>query len=146
MVSVRHLLDTCFISDLAKTVIPVGLEAWSRANNAEECAISVVTIGELKHGINILPDGRRRSELEAWIARDVIERFADRTIDVTMEIVEAWALLTARAHVSHRHLSMPDGLILATAVVHQLTVVTRNVRDFSGYDVLIVNPWDGTGA
>jgi len=146
MLSVQHLLDTCFIADLVQTVIPAGLEAWSRANNAEECGISVVSIGEIRHGINILPHGRRRSELEAWIERDVVQRFADRTIDVTVEIAEAWAALAAQAHLSHRHLSMPDGLILATAVVQKLTVVTRNVRDFSGYDVPIINPWDGADA
>ena len=142
MGSLRHLLDTCFLSDLAKVAPPGGLEAWSRTNNAEECAISVVTIGELRHGINILAEGRRRAELRDWIARDVIQRFADRTVDVTLEIAEAWAGLTAQARMSRRSLSVPDGLILATAVVHRLTVVTRNMRDFSGYDVPIVNPWE----
>src|SRR5665213_179274 len=135
MISLRHLLDTCFLSDLTKAVPPAGLEAWSRANNAEECAISVVTIGELRHGINILPEGRRRTELRDWIARDVLQRFADRTVDVTVEIAEAWAGLTAQARLSRRTLSVPDGLILATAAVHRLTVVTRNIHDFSGYDV-----------
>lgn len=142
MVSLQFLLDTCFLSDLAKVVPPTGIKAWSRASNVEECAISVITIGEITHGINILPEGGRRTELRNWIARDVIQRFADRTVGVTVEIAEAWAGLTAQAHRSKRNLSAPDGLILATAVVRRLTLVTRNVRDFSGYDVPIVNPWD----
>ncbi|HSU98319.1 MAG TPA: type II toxin-antitoxin system VapC family toxin [Gemmatimonadaceae bacterium] len=142
MVSLRFLLDTCFLSDLVKIVPPPGIKAWSRANNAEECAISVMTIGEIRHGINLLPEGGRRTELRNWLARDVIQRFADRTVDITVEIAEAWAGLTAQAHRTKRSLSAPDGLILATAIVHRLSVVTRNVRDFSGYDVPIVNPWD----
>ena len=142
MVLIQYLLDTCFLSDLAKAVPPEGLEAWARANNSEECAVSVVTIGELRHGINILPEGRRRTELRNWIAREVIQRFADRTVDVTLEIAEEWATLSALARLSRRNLSVPNGLLLATAAVHRLTVVTRNVRDLSGYDVPIVNPWD----
>lgn len=140
----RYLLDTCFLSDLAKAVVPAGVEAWARTNDAGECGISTVTIGELRHGIEILPEGRRRSELREWMARDVLERFSDRTLDITVEIAEAWASLSARASRSHRQLPAADGLILATATIYRLTVVTRNVRDFSGYDVPIVNPWDGS--
>jgi|SRR6185312_10586979 len=146
MGALRYLLDTCFLSDLAKAVPPAALRPWSRANNAEECAISVVTIGELRYGINILSEGRRRTELRNWLTREVIQRFAERTLDVTLETAEAWAGLTAQARLSRRSLSATDGLILAAAVVHRLTIVTRNVRDFSGYDVPIVNPWDNEAA
>jgi len=142
MRTLRYLLDTCFLSDLVKTVPPPALRAWSRGNNVEECAISVVTIGELRYGIDLLPDGRRRTELRNWLARDVIQSFAERTLDVTLQTAEAWASITSQARLARRTLSVQDGLILAAAAVHRLTLVTRNVEDFSGYDVPIVNPWD----
>jgi predicted nucleic acid-binding protein len=123
-------------------MVPAGVSEWSRAHDVTTCLISVLTIGELKQGIEMLPEGRRRSKMEAWLARDVIQLFADSTLEVTMEIAEAWGTFAARALREHRHISAPDGLILATARVHHLTVVTRNVRDFSGYDVPIVNPWE----
>lgn len=141
---IHYLLDTCFLSDLAKPAVPAGIKFWSSTHDAAECAVSVLTIGELRHGIELLPDGRRRSAMHEWLSGDVVERFAKRTLDVTLEVAETWGILAARARRSRRNLPAPDGLILATAVVHRLTVVTRNVRDFSGYDVPIVNPWEAT--
>jgi toxin FitB len=141
---VLYLLDTCFLSDLAKPVVPGGVAAWSHTHDANDCGISVLTIGELRNGIELLPEGRRKSAMQEWLARDVIQRFDGRTFDVTADIAQAWGILAARSRQSNHRVSAADGLIIGTAIMHHMTVVTRNMRDFAGYDVPVVNPWDTT--
>lgn len=137
---IRFLLDTCVISDLAKPRPLAPLVTWSEANDFRECGISVLTLAELRRGIELLPAGHRRDELRTWLGQTVRDRFREQIFDVDNEIAEAWGVLDARAQLSGRHLTAPDGLLLATASVHHLSVVTRNVRDFSGYDVPVINP------
>ncbi|MGI8508940.1 MAG: PIN domain-containing protein, partial [Gemmatimonadaceae bacterium] len=90
----------------------------------------------------LLPQGRRRDRLADWLGRDVVAQFQQRILDVDYNVAQAWGTLSARARAGKRRLSTVDGLLLATAMVHGLAVVTRNVRHFSGYDVHVINPWE----
>lgn len=137
----RFLLDTCTISDLAKPDVQASLMAWTKAHDVGETAISVMTVGEIRRGIESSPPGRRRDSLQTWLSQDVVQRFQGRVLSVTTDIAERWGTLGARAQLAGRHLSTTDGLILATASVHGLAIVTRNERHFSGYDVHVINPW-----
>jgi toxin FitB len=108
--------------------------------------LSVVTLAELRHGVERLADGRRRARLEVWLQLDLTERFAGRVLVVDGAIADAWGRLVARADAAGQPLSSMDGFIAATAQIHRLTLVTRNVKDFTATGVKILNPWTGSPA
>ena len=102
--------------------------------------MSVLTVGELRYGTLILPDGPRREALEGWLAR-VLFTFSERTLHVDAQVATTWADVAARHRAALRTVSAADELIAATAIVHDLTLVTRNVRDFQFSGCRIVSPW-----
>jgi len=102
----------------------------------------VVSFGEIRKGIERLAAGQRRAELEEWVARELDQWFEERLLPVTKAVAERWGVLSARALDKGTPLPNNDGLIAATAIEHDLTLVTRNVRDFVGLEVTIVNPWE----
>lgn len=138
---IRFLLDTCVVSDLGKSGVPEHLAEWGGSHDARECGIGVLTLAEIRYGIELLPAGRRRDQLRSWMDESVKVPFKDRTIGVDAKIAETWAVLSARAQSMGRNLEATDGLLLATAAVHRLSLVTRNVRHFSGYGVSVINPY-----
>jgi toxin FitB len=101
-----------------------------------------VTIGELRRGLTILPDGKRLARLQDWMDNDLIPLFSERILPVTRAIAERWGVSSGQRQMVGRPLSMADGIIAATALEHQLTLVTRNVKDYAGLGLTIVNPWD----
>lgn len=118
------------------------VDAWIQEQDDEILHLSVVTIGELRKGIDLAPQGKRRSELQSWLEVDLIPTFEGRILPVTKAIAEKWGTLSAQRQRAGRPLSMADGLIAATALEHGLTLVTRNVKDFELLGVPILNPWD----
>lgn len=105
--------------------------------------VSVVTLGEVRRGILLLPEGRRRSELEAWETR-IFALFTGRILAVDGAVMHCWAVLSVLRQRQGRPLWGNDGLIAATAARHRLTLVTRNEADFAGLDLPILNPWVAT--
>lgn len=101
-----------------------------------------MTMGEILKGIANLPPSRRRQELELWFETDVRYRFAGRILPVTEGIAERWAALTVAAKQRGTPLSVVDGLIAATALEHDLTLVTRNTKDFAGFGIRLIDPWE----
>ncbi len=137
------LLDTNVLSEFQRKSTPsVQVAAWLRAADPDLLWASVVSFGEIRKGIERLPPSRRRSELLEWVEVDLDQWFEERLLPVTRAIAEQWGILTAAGLSAGFQLPSIDGLIAATAVVHDLTVVTRNVRDFSGVPVRILNPWE----
>jgi predicted nucleic acid-binding protein len=104
--------------------------------------LSVISIGEIRKGIYLLPQSRRREKLEQWFEEFVLPLVAARILPVTEAIADRWARLSAERQIEGAPLALADGLLAATALEHDLTVVTRNVRDFTGLGVAIINPWD----
>jgi predicted nucleic acid-binding protein len=108
----------------------------------DDLFLSVVTIGEITHGIARLPAGAKRRELEAWLA--MTERhFSDRILPIDRDIAQLWGEMTAKASQAGRVLHVADGLIAATALHHGLRILTRNVKDYEATGVLVLNPWEG---
>lgn len=142
----RYLLDTCVIADLAKDRPNPAVVEWTQARDIRDIAISVMSIGEIRRAIEVLPQGQRRDKLWDWLQHSIPEKFGNRVIDADENVAQAWGVLSARATKSNRTLPTVDGILLATAEVHGLTVLTGNVRYFAGYDVPIINPWEDGGS
>ena len=134
------VLDTCVLSELARPAPDRGLAEWFDTQKAEALFLSVLTVGELEQGIALLASGRKRSALTSWLAT-LRSTFADRILTVDAAVAVAWGRTAARARRRGRRLAVVDGLIAATASRHGYTVVTRNVSDFTGADVALLNPW-----
>ena len=137
------LLDTNVLSEFKRRGEPdAHVRSWLRATDPDLLWASVVSFGEIRKGIERLAVGQRRTELEQWVERDLDQWFEERLLPVTKAVAERWGVLSARALDKGTPLPNIDGLIAATALEHDLTLVTRNVKDFVGLEVTIVNPWE----
>jgi toxin FitB len=101
----------------------------------------VVTVAEIRRGIERLAPGARRTRLDLWLRQDVAERFERRLLPVDVAIADAWERLLARSQSAGRSVPTLDAFIAATAERHDLTLVTRNVRDFEFLGIRVLNPW-----
>jgi predicted nucleic acid-binding protein len=102
----------------------------------------VITLGELWKGFTLLPEGKRRSKLQTWFRTTLMPWFDGRILPVTEAISIRWGVLEGERQLQSRPLNTADGLIAATALEHGLTVATRNVKDYSGLGVNLLNPWE----
>ena len=103
--------------------------------------LSVLTLGEIRKGLAQLGQGKRRAQLESWLEVELQARFAGRILPIDAAIADRWGLLAADAKRMGKPLSIVDGLLAATALHHNLTMVTRNIADFKGLAVPVLNPW-----
>lgn len=134
------LLDTCVISELRTPDPDHGVLAWFEMCADDMLYLSTVTLGELRYGIDLLPEGKRKMTLLTWYEQ-VCLSYAGHIIDVTLPVFERWGLLRAVRKKSGIPLAMADGLIAASAIVNGMSVVTRNISDFRGLGVNLINPW-----
>jgi len=103
---------------------------------------SVISIGEVCKGFTVHPEHHRRANLRQWLENELRPWFAGRILPISEAIAERWGVLEGECQLKGFTLSAPDGLIAATALEHGLTVVTRNVKDFTGLGVALLNLWD----
>jgi len=136
------LLDTNCISELVRSKPDLSVATWMRASNESLLYLSVLTLGEIRKGAAALPQSRRRAYLESWLESDLQVRFSGRILAIDNHIADRWGWLTAEAQLKGRPLSAVDGLLAATALHHNLTLVSRNVSDFANTQVPILNPWE----
>jgi len=136
------LLDTNIPSELIRSRPDARVAKWVYAQDEQSLYLSVVSIGELRRGLVILPASKRRSELERWFENDLLPQFEGRILPVTRSIADRWGVLDGECQVKGTPLNTADGMIAATAIEHGLTVVTRNIRDYAGLGVEALNPWD----
>jgi toxin FitB len=138
---VKWLLDTNVVSESVRRHPNQQVLSWIAAQPSDTLAISILTIAELQHGIAILANGAREQSFDAWMQTHVIPNFGERTLPLTIEILVGWLELSRVLHAKGRPRSAVDLLIAATARIHDLTVVSRNVRDFNGTGVVVYDPW-----
>jgi len=137
------LLDTNVLSEFKRRGKPdPHVRDWLRATDPDLLWASVLSFGEIRKGIERLNASKRRAELEAWLEHDLEQWFEERFLQVTKAIAERWGVLSARALDKGSPLPNIDGLIAATAVEHDLTLVTRNLKNFAGIQVSLLNPWE----
>ena len=136
------LLDTNVISELVKPRPAALVSAWIESVDESLLHLSVLTLGEIRRGIATLSQSRRRATLEAWLDKDLRARFAGRILDIDQEVADRWGLLTAAARNSGIVLPVIDGLLAATALEHNLTLVTRDTGQIPSIGVAVFNPWE----
>lgn len=137
-----YLLDTNVVSEGTKPRADTNVVAWLDEVDEDETFLSVISLAELRRGIELLDPGHRRLALERWISVDLVERFHGRVLSVDEAVADSWGQLMARAKRAGRGLNSLDAFIAATAQVHELALVTRNVRDLGGLGPPVLNPWE----
>jgi tRNA(fMet)-specific endonuclease VapC len=138
----KYLLDTCVISELVTKYPRLQVVDFVDALDSDDVYLSVITIGEIAKGIKKLPKSKRKQELNSWLKEDLLVRFDGKIIPLDTEVLMQWGILIARLELSGTTLPAVDSLIAATTLTHKLTLVTRNVDDFRGTEMEIVNPWE----
>ena len=135
------LLDTNVVSETAKQrPQPVVIEFMNMHSNLW---LPVVVIHELAYGIMILDEGRRRNIMTAWLSQ-IVSGFSGRILPVDRQAAEFAASMRAQVHSGGGRLKIADALIAGTAMANDMAVATRNVRDFDGLGVDVVNPWEAS--
>lgn len=135
-----YLLDTNAISEPKRARPDPAVLNWLGDQLPTDLHLSVISVGELRRGVIRLEPGRRRDDLDYWLAQ-LILRFDDRILPVDMSVTERWASLAEAQRAAGRTADMTDELIAATAHVHGLTIVTRNVRHFEHTGCRVLSPW-----
>jgi predicted nucleic acid-binding protein len=135
------LLDTCVISEFIAKQPDSGLIQWIDSIGEEKICLSVITIGEIKKGIEKLPNSRRKNELAGWLRDDLLIRFKDKILPIDTDVMLVWGELTADLERQGRKMPAIDSLIAAIAIHEKLTLVTRNEADFIHTGIAIINPW-----
>ena len=136
-----YLLDTNCISEMVRVQPEPRVLAWMQAAEETLLHLSVLTLGEIRKGLAGLPQGKRRTRLEAWLDVELRARFAGRILPIDAAVADRWGLLAAEAKREGRTLSAIDGLLAATAWQFNLTIISRNVHDFTDTRVQVFNPW-----
>lgn len=137
----RFLLDTNLLSETMRARPDAGVTAWMAEQPSQELAVSALTFGEIRSGIVRMQEGRRKTELTRWLFGTLPERFAGRVLPVDDPVALEWGRLTAEAEMRGRKLQPVDALIVATARVRDLIIVTRNERHCAGWGAPLINPW-----
>ena len=137
----RFLLDTCAISEWVKPTPDPGVQEWFAQQDEVSLYLSALSLGELKRGIEKLATGKRKTFLQKWLTVNVIQRFGDRVLPPDTDVCLRWGEMQALLEKLGKPMPAIDGLIAATALQHQLTVVTRYIRDMESSGVVLFNPW-----
>ncbi len=137
-----YLIDTNVLSELRRKQPHANVVAWLQQRPRQSLYLSVLTLGEIRKGIERMADPQdasRRTILLDWLEQELPTYFLGRLLPVDAQVADRWGRLQSDAG---RPLPAIDGLLAATALQHNLTLVTRNVKDFAGFNLEIINPWD----
>ena len=137
----NYVLDTCVISELVKKKPEPAVVEWVRQQQEDTLYLGALSLGEVQKGIVKVADLQRRADLQKWLDKDLVERFAGRILDVSSDAALTWGRLQGEAEKRGRRLAVIDGLLAAVALCFGAAVVTRNVEHFEPSGVSLVNPW-----
>jgi toxin FitB len=136
-----YLLDTNCISEVVRVNPEPRVMAWIEAADESLLYLSVLTLGEIRKGLAALSQGKRRTQLETWLDVELRARFSGKILPVDTHVADRWGWLAATAKRAGKPLAVIDGLLAATALHHNLTLVSRNTSDFAHLAVPVLNPW-----
>jgi predicted nucleic acid-binding protein len=138
----NYLIDTCVLSEFTHREPHASLVAWLDLMDESFLFISVMTVGEIQRGIMRLAESPRKQALRIWMNRAVNERFQDRILPITAQTMLTWGSLTARLEKNGQPMPLMDSFIAASAIEHNLILVTRNIANFTKCGIEIINPWE----
>ncbi len=133
-----YLLDTNVLSELVRAKPEPVVVAWFENVPDDSLYISVLTLGEIQKGVESVSDSRRKEKLRVWLAHTLPDWFEDRVLSVDGAVAEQWGCMLAEAG---RPIPAVDSLLAATALQHDLRMVTRNEQDFIFPGLEVINPW-----
>jgi toxin FitB len=135
-----YLLDTNIISELVKQTPTQSVLKWVDTVDNEELYISVITLGEIRKGIAGIQNPERHEKISHWLEIELPAYFEDRILNIDPKIADRWGRLQSQ----NKGYTLPaiDGLIAATAHVHNLKLVTRNTKNFIYASIEMINPWE----
>ena len=136
------LLDTNTISELIRPRPEPKVVSWFEKTDENLFYLSVLTLGEIRKGVSALSDSKRRVAIEAWLEKDLHNRFEGRILPISEAIADRWGALAGQALTKKKLIPVIDGLLAATAIHHNLTFITRNTKDVGDTGVSVFNPWD----
>ena len=133
-----YLLDTNVVSELVRRRPSFPVVSWLETIPGTALHLSVITLGEIRHGVEALHDGAKKERLRLWLEQELPAWFEDRLLPVSTSVADRWGRLLAEVG---RSIPAVDSLLAATALHHELRLVTRNVKDFRFPGLEVVNPW-----
>jgi toxin FitB len=136
-----YLLDTNCVSEAVKLRPDPQVADWIDSVDESLLFLSVMTLGEIRKGLANLEQGKRRTQLETWLEIDLRDRFHKRILGVDRAIADRWGALTGEAKRRGQTVAVVNGILAATALHYNLTVVSRNANDFARAQVAVLNPW-----
>jgi tRNA(fMet)-specific endonuclease VapC len=137
----NYVLDTNVISKLISKQPNKKVVEWLDRLDPNTIYLSVITIGEIRKGIEKLPPSKRRDAVKEWLEVDLLLRFQGRILEITTEVMLIWGELTGRLEKEGKPITAIDSLIAAIALQGNYCLVTRNEHDFQNTGVTIINPW-----
>jgi predicted nucleic acid-binding protein len=138
---VSFLLDTTVVSEWMKPLPNAGVIRWLAEVDEDRVYLSVMTLAELRYGTERLSPGARKSRLDVWLSEELPLRFEGRLLIIEATIANAWGRVMSKCSAAGKPIGLMDAFFAATAEVHALTLVTRNVSDFATAGVPLFNPW-----
>lgn len=135
------MLDTCVISEIRKPQPNTGVLAWMAQTDLASVYLSAITVAELQRGICLLTTGRRRARIERWFVSQFLADFRERVLPFDIDVARRYGDLQAAMEMAGSRLPILDATIAATALEHNLAVVTRNTRDFERTGAQVIDPW-----
>lgn len=137
----KYLIDTCVISELIKPNKNQNVLNWIQSTYEEQLFLSVLSIGEINKGISKLPVSKKKELLGLWVEKDLKKRFIGRILGINEVIASLWGNIQGEAERKGKKMPVVDSLIAATAIVYDMVVVTRNIKDLEISGCKILNPW-----
>jgi len=137
----KYLLDTNIISELISKQPNQKVLEFILSLNKDDTYLSVVTIGEIKSGIENVKSIERKEKLTIWFEQDLLSRFQNRIIDIDINIMITWGEINQILKSKGKPLPIMDSLIASSCMYNNFTLVTRNEKDFQNLDITIVNPF-----
>lgn len=136
----NYLLDTNIFSETIRVKPNSNVKKWLKDTPSEALFISILTIGEIRRGIEKLENNTRKNHLIAWLEHDLSRWFGSNILPITLEEAERWGYITST--LTQHPLNTVDTLLSATALTHNLKMVTRNVKDFNTPGLEVINPFE----
>jgi len=137
----KYLLDTNIVSELISKRPNEKVLQYLQGIEEDHLYLSVVTIGEVKFGIDRLPESVKKEKLFTWLQNDLLERFENRIAEIDIDIMLKWGHINALLSKKGRPLPIMDALIASTALTGNYILITRNEKDFKDLGIQIVNPF-----